>query len=87
MTVTAARAGTATIVGVLVANHLPLLTAILGLIAAIFLAVVLPAVWSAKPARRAAALATLKVLLAIVKRPAPDAERERGSSSTLLSLV
>ena len=79
MTVMAARAGTAMIGGVLLANHLPLLAAVSGLIAAIFLGVVLPAVWSARPARRAAALATLKVLLAIVKRPAPDVESERGS--------
>jgi hypothetical protein len=36
--------------------------------AAIFVGVVLPAVWSAKPERRAAALATLKELSLIVRR-------------------
>lgn len=82
MKVMAAQAGTATIGGVLLANHLPLLAAVFGLIAAIFMGVALPAVWSAKPARRAAALATLKVLLAIVKRPAPDVESERRSNRT-----
>jgi hypothetical protein len=48
-----------------------LLTLIVGsvLFAAIFAGVVLPAVWSARPERRAAALATLKELLAAIRRP------------------
>jgi hypothetical protein len=33
----------------------------------IFVGVVLPAVWSAKPERRAAALATLKELLTVIR--------------------
>lgn len=36
--------------------------------AGIFLGVVLPAVWSDKPERRAAALATLKELLTVIRR-------------------
>jgi hypothetical protein len=46
------------------------LTLVLGAVfgAAIFVGVVLPAVWSAKPERRAAALATLKELLLTVRR-------------------
>jgi hypothetical protein len=34
----------------------------------IFIGVVLPAVWSAKPERRVAALATLKELLKVIRR-------------------
>jgi len=34
----------------------------------IFIGVVLPAVWSTKPERRAAALATLKELLAVIRQ-------------------
>jgi hypothetical protein len=46
-----------------------LMTLIVGIVAAaIFIGVVLPAVWSASPERRAAALATLKELLTIVRR-------------------
>lgn len=36
--------------------------------ALVFTGVVLPAVWSAKPERRAAALATLKELLTVIRR-------------------
>ena len=36
--------------------------------AAIFVGVVLPAVWSTRPERRAAALATLKELLQTIRR-------------------
>jgi hypothetical protein len=47
-----------------------LLTLIVGSIfgVAIFVGVVLPAVWSTRPERRAAALATLKELLLAVRR-------------------
>ena len=47
-----------------------LLTMVVGSLfgTAIFVGVVLPAVWSAKPERRAAALATLKELLTVFRR-------------------
>lgn len=71
MTATAATTGAATAGGMLLAAHLPLLGVISALIAAIFFGVILPAVWSTKPERRAAALATLKELLATARRSRP----------------
>jgi hypothetical protein len=49
------------------ADLLPLIvSAVFGVM--IFIGVVLPAVWSAKPERRTAALATLKELLTVIRR-------------------
>jgi hypothetical protein len=52
----------------LVTPHLLMLIVGSAFGAAIFVGVVLPAVWSAKPERRAAALQTLQELLLIVRR-------------------
>ena len=75
----AARIGAATLGGILLSSRLPLLGAALALIAAIFLGVVLPAVWSAKPDRRAAALATLKEILAIIRPGGAHPSGQKGN--------
>ena len=62
--------------GLLIANHLPLLAGLTGgLLAALFVGVVLPAVWSTRSTRRAAALTVLIQILATLirpERPAPS---------------
>jgi hypothetical protein len=56
--------------GLLIQNHLVLLAGLTGgLLAALFLGVVLPAVWSTRSTRRAAALTVLIQILAALIRP------------------
>ncbi len=63
----ATKAGIATTGVILLANHLPLLGVITALGAGVFFGIALPAVWSANPARRSAALAVLKEVLASLR--------------------
>ena len=69
ITTTAAVSGT----GLLIANHLSLLLGLTaGLLAALFVGVVLPAVWSTHSTRRAAALTVLIQILATLIRREPS---------------
>ena len=63
-TATIAKTGIVTGGAVLLGDHIPLSGAIVIFVAAVFLGIALPAAWSTKPARRAAALAVLKEILA-----------------------
>jgi hypothetical protein len=63
--------------GLLIANHLPLLVGLTGgLLAALFVGVVLPAVWSTRSTRRAAALTVLATLIR-PGRPEPSPQSVR----------
>jgi hypothetical protein len=56
--------------GLLISNHLPLLTILTGgLLVSLFVGVVLPAVWSTRAARRTAALTVLIQILGTLIRP------------------
>jgi hypothetical protein len=73
-TITCAAVGTGS--GLLISSHLPLLAAlatglIAGITAAVFLGVILPAVWSTRSTRRAAAQGVLTQLLTLLHRPTP----------------
>ena len=64
--------------GLLIANHLPLLAGLTcGLLTALFVGVVLPAVWSTRSTRRAAAL-TVLVTLIRPGRPEPSTQPFRS---------
>jgi len=65
---TATRTVTAACGGLLLASHPTLMAAIAAFVAVIFFGIALPAVWSAKHARRAAALKVLSAVLAVVSR-------------------
>jgi hypothetical protein len=69
----------------LTATHLPLLAGLAtGLLAALFAGVVLPAVWSTRPTRRAAAQTGLAQILALARptptRSAPRPRDRHGST-------
>lgn len=71
--ITAAAKTTAGTIGSIVAVHyLPALLIVAILVGAVIAGVVLPAVWSAKPARRAAALAVLQEILRTIRRIGPQ---------------
>lgn len=68
VTAAAAKTCVAAVGAILLAHHSFLLATMSMLIAAIYIGVVLPCVWSAKPERRAAALATLNAILSVFTR-------------------
>ncbi len=68
VTTAAAKTCVAAAGAILPARHSLLLAAVSVLIVAIYIGVVLPCVWSAKPERRAAALATLNAILSVFMR-------------------
>lgn len=80
----AARIAIGTVGTVLAANSLSVFVTIIALAGAIVAGVVLPAVWSAKPGRRAAALAVLQEILRTTRRfePSPPVSQEKRSSMT-----
>jgi hypothetical protein len=83
-TVAATAAGTGG--GFLLATHLPLIAGLATAMSlAMFLGVVLPAVWSTIPTRRAAALTVLREILATLRGQTPSATTpDRQSSARMV---
>lgn len=76
----AVKTAAATISTSLAVEYRPVLIVIAVILGAIVTGVVLPAVWSAKPARRAAALAVLQQILNIIRHSEHSGSRSgRGS--------